>query len=191
MPQLFGPAPAFETSRLIIRPYLSSDLDTMAAMFADPDVTAHTLLGQRDRVQTEAILDAYRTFLSENGYGMYAVLDKASGVYLGEVGTFVPPVDHEPLALRCALVRDAWGKGIAPEASVPIIDDVLDRLGFDHLIAGVVAENTGSIRVMEKLGFRLGGEREAEGHLFGIYSLHRDDWRVRQGTDQPTNCQVW
>jgi ribosomal-protein-alanine N-acetyltransferase len=183
MPQLFGPAPEFETARLRLRPYLAADIDAMAAMFDDAEVTAHTLLGRRTRAETMEVLDRYRDFLADNGYGMYAICDRSDGAYLGEVGTFVPPVDDAPLALRYALVHAAWGRGVAAEASVPIIDDVFDRLGHEVLMAGVVAENTGSVRVMQKLGFSYRHDKAAAGHVFGIFLLHREEWRA--GRERP------
>jgi len=179
MPSSIGPAPVFQTERLRLRPYLDSDIEPMAEMFADPDVTAHTLLGRRTRQETEAVLASYRGFLAERGYGMYAILYRDTGAYLGEVGTFVPPVDDAPLALRYALPRAAWGRGIAAEASRPIISDVFDRLGHAVMMAGVVAENTSSVRVMGKLGFTYRHDKEAHGHRFGIYLLRREKWQGR------------
>jgi RimJ/RimL family protein N-acetyltransferase len=40
---------ALTTERLSLRPYRLDDLDEMAIMFGDPEVTTHTRLGQRSR----------------------------------------------------------------------------------------------------------------------------------------------
>ena len=42
-------ARTLETPRLVLRPYEPGDLDAMAQMFADGEVTAYILLGQRAR----------------------------------------------------------------------------------------------------------------------------------------------
>lgn len=175
-----APVPAFETPRLTLRPYELADIEPMAAMFADPEVTAFTLLGPRSHAQTEEVLDAYRGFLLDNGYGMYAILDRATGAYLGEVGTFHAPLDGEPVFLRYALARAAWNKGIATEASIPILDDAFDRLGLDEMGAGVVADNLASMRVMTKLGFTQGGTADARGHHFELFHLPRAQWRAHR-----------
>jgi len=170
-------ARSLETGRLLLRPYEPGDLDAMAEMFGDAEVTAHTLLGRRDRAQTAAVLDGYRAFLAERGYGMLAILDSASGQYLGEVGLFVSPMG--PLALRYALARQAWGQGIATEASGAVLDDSFDDLGLHRVFAGVTAENGASLRVMDKLGFAYREVVSAGGKTFNLFELTRDDWKAR------------
>lgn len=149
----------------------------MAAMFGDPEVTAHTFLGRQDRDGTAKVLAEYMAFLAERGYGMYAILDRAHGGYLGEVGLFVTPMG--PLALRYALVKSTWGRGYAVEASAAIIDDSFGRLRLDRLMAGVVLANAASNRVMEKLGFAPGEIMEAGGHVFRVFEMTAEAWRAR------------
>jgi ribosomal-protein-alanine N-acetyltransferase len=175
---LSTPAPVLDTARLRLRPYELADLDAMAEMFGDPDVTAFTFLGRRDRQQTAAVLEGYMSFLAEHGYGMLAILDRATGAYLGEVGLFVSPMG--PLALRYALSKAAWGKGYAAEASAAVLDDCFDRLGLDQLLAGVKPENKASVRVMEKLGFAFERSVTDSGHSFGLYSMSREAWKRDQ-----------
>jgi [ribosomal protein S5]-alanine N-acetyltransferase len=170
-------ARSFETARLLLRPYEPGDLDAMAEMFGDAEVTAHTLLGRRDRAQTSAVLDGYRGFLAERGYGMLAILDRETGQYFGEVGLFVSPMG--PLALRYALARPAWGKGIATEASAAVLNDSFDDLGLHRVFAGVTAENGASLRVMDKLGFVFREVVSAGGKTFNLFELTRDDWKAR------------
>lgn len=169
--------PVLETARLLLRPYEVDDLDAMAGMFADPDVTAHTLLGKRNREETAEVLKGYMSFLAERGYGMFAILDRETGDYLGECGLFVPPMPG-PLALRYALVKSAWGKGYAPEASAAVIEDAFGRLALDELVAGVVPHNAPSIRVMEKLGF-IYDRTITHGVEFNIFVMARDAWQGR------------
>jgi [ribosomal protein S5]-alanine N-acetyltransferase len=174
-----GRQPVLETGRLVLRPYAEADLDPMAAMFGDPDVTAFTFLGRRDREQTAAVLREYMSFLADHGYGMLAIADKASGAYLGEVGLFVSPMG--PLALRYALAKSGWGRGYAVEASMAVIDDSFGRLGLESLIAGVKLENKPSLRVMEKLGFRYFDTVAEAGHTFGVFRISRAEGGMRAG----------
>lgn len=170
-------ARSLETERLLLRPYEPGDLDGMAAMFGDPEVTAHTLLGRRSRAETEAVLESYRAFLAARGYGMLAILDKATGTFLGEVGLFVAPMG--PLALRYALARPGWGKGFATEASAAVLDDSFDGLGLHRVLAGVTPENTASLRVMDKLGFAFIDNVTASGKYFRLFELTRAVWSGR------------
>lgn len=171
-----GPMPVLETPRLVLRPYAATDIDPMAAMFGDPEVTVFTYLGQRDRAQTQAVLDEYMAFLTEHGWGMLAIIDRETGEYLGEVGLFVAPMGS--IALRYALARAGWGRGIATEASAAVIDDTFGRLGLHELVAGVKFENPASLRVVEKLGFLYVETISTGGHTFGLFGLTATAWRA-------------
>jgi RimJ/RimL family protein N-acetyltransferase len=46
-----------------------------------------------------------------------------------------------------------WGRGLASEAATAVRDFALTTLGLDHLESGHAADNAGSGRVLEKLGF--------------------------------------
>jgi RimJ/RimL family protein N-acetyltransferase len=171
-------ARTLETPRLVLRPYGPGDLDAMAEMFADAEVTAYTLLGQRARAETAQVLEDYKGFLAERGYGMLAIIDLETRQYLGEVGLFVSPMG--PLALRYALARAAWGRGIATEASAAVIEDTFDELGLHRLLAGVIAANLASIRVVEKLGFVFDREVDAGGKQFNLYALSKQSWAAKR-----------
>jgi RimJ/RimL family protein N-acetyltransferase len=174
--------PVLETARLRLRPYDAGDLDAMAEMFGDAEVTAFTYLGRQDRAGTERVLAEYCGFHLANGYGMYAILDRGTGKYLGEAGLFVPPAvaSTELLALRYALSRSAWGKGIATEASSAVIEDAFGRLDKRAIIAGVVPDNLPSMRVMDRLGFSRGPEVTSGHHTYAVFTLTREAWRARE-----------
>ena len=172
-----GPMPVLETARLLLRPYATHDIDAMAAMFADPEVTAFTFLGRRDRQQTQAVMNEYTAFLAENGWGMLAMLDRTSEAYLGEVGLFISPMGD--VALRYALARAGWNKGFATEASAAVLDDAFGRLRLGRVMAGVKPENGPSLRVMDKLGFVYESEITTHGHTFGVFGLTAEAWAAR------------
>jgi ribosomal-protein-alanine N-acetyltransferase len=173
-----GRQPVLETGRLVLRPYSAADFESMAEMFDDPEVTAYTFLGRRNRAETAAVLQEYVSFLGGNGYGMLAILEKVGGGYLGEAGLFISPMG--PLALRYALARTAWGRGYAAEASTAVIDDAFMRLGLQDLIAGVKFENLPSLRVIEKLGFSYTETLTEAGHTFGLFRITAAQWQERR-----------
>lgn len=53
-----------------------------------------------------------------------------------------------------------WGQGLSTEAAKGIINEAKETLGVKALIAGAFADNPGSLRVLEKLGFKPTGEEE-------------------------------
>lgn len=167
------------SDRLTLRPYETADLDEMAAMFADAEVTLHTLLGRRSLDQTAAILDQYMDYFARHGFGMWAITARDGGGYLGECGVFDSPTGDGRHYLRYALRRSAWGRGIASEASAAVIDAYFKAAPGDWLMAGVTPSNAGSLRVMEKLGFARTDRVTVHGIDFVLFELTRSRWSAR------------
>lgn len=93
------------------------------------------------------------------GFGFFVVEDKATGAFLGEVGFQERLRDLKPsiegtLETGWAFMPAAHGKGYASEAATAALawaDAALPDRRYTALIDG---QNTASIRVAEKLGFR-------------------------------------
>ena len=52
------------------------------------------------------------------------------------------------------IARDHWGQGYATEAGHAVIDTLVAILGITEIEAGIYEDNSGSGRVLEKLGFQ-------------------------------------
>ena len=171
-------ASQFETSRLRLRAYTRADIDRLAALYADPDVTAFTRLGRLTRAQAEATLDGYLADWRDRPFGMCAAILKASGEFAGECGLFWLERSGEP-ALRYAFHKRFWGRGLASEAARGIIDHAFGRLGLVRLVSFVEAPNEASHGVMRKLGLVVEGvTRTSKGELH-VYGVTADRWLGR------------
>ncbi len=148
--------PEIETARLRLRGHRLSDFEHCAAMWADPEVTRY--IGGRP-LSTE---DAWAKFLryaghwAMQGFGFWAVEEKASGAYMGELGfadfkrDMEPPQGGAPEA-GWVLARAAQGKGYATEA----LQAALGWLRAPRTFCLIHPGNGPSIRVAEKCGYRL------------------------------------
>ena len=168
-----------ETARLRLRAYTPQDIEHLAALYADPDVTAYTKLGCLTRAQAEATLDAYLADWRDTKSGMFAAFLEADGAYVGECGLFTLRRTGER-ALRYALHTRFWGRGLASEAASAVLGHAFGRLGLDRLVSFVEEPNGASHRVMEKLGLtvvRRTRTRKAELHVYGVTA---DQWRDRR-----------
>lgn len=168
-----------ETPRLRLRAYRGEDLDLLAALYADPDVTAFTKLGSLTRAQAEATLDGYLTAWRDRAFGMCAVFLKASDAFAGECGFFVLERSGE-LALRYAFHRRFWGQGLAGEAARCVIDHAFRRLGLERLVSFVEAPNTASHRVMQKLGLAVERVERLPKVELHVYAVTAEQWLARQ-----------
>ena len=91
------------------------------------------------------------------GYGYWAMEEKASGDFVGEIGfaeyrrEIVPPL-YAPES-GWIVSPSAHGKGIATEALTTIIEWGDAHLSADRTVCIITPENKASIRVAEKCGY--------------------------------------
>jgi len=169
--------PELVTARLTLRPYRAVDLDLIAPLYEDAEVTAYTKLGHRTRAQSAAILGSYIDLWDARDFGMRALFRRSDGAFVGECGVFLLATGEA--ALRYALLRAAWGQGLAPEAVQATIDDLFARAVVPHVLSIVQARNTASRRVMEKAGWQLDRTgRDGDLELL-VFRVTRELWQRR------------
>jgi RimJ/RimL family protein N-acetyltransferase len=79
------------------------------------------------------------------------------------------------------LVPNAWGQGIATEASAVLLDRHFDHVDAAPILSGYLKGNIGSAKVQEKLGFKVTGESMIKSLLLGEVDhvdtkITRIDW---------------
>lgn len=106
------------------------------------------------------------------GYGRMAVVLKETGIFIGFAGLkYLEDLGETDLGYR--LMSTHWGQGYATEACRAILEDGFPRWKLESVIALVLPENVGSVRVLDKLGFEREGEVLEEGLLAYLYRLGR------------------
>jgi ribosomal-protein-alanine N-acetyltransferase len=158
-------ATEIETERLLLRLFCEADLDDYAArIFADPQVTRYLpprLIPAQERARRA--LTYITNHWERNGYGIWAVTDKADVQFIGQCGLNYLQETGE-VEVDYALAKAYWGKGIASEAAREAVRFAFEVLELERIIGLVVPENTASRRVLEKLGFTY----VKETHLFDL-----------------------
>jgi RimJ/RimL family protein N-acetyltransferase len=154
-----GEIPVIETERLRLRGHRVEDLGQCAAMWGNPEVTRY--IGGRPFTREEvwARLQRYVGHWALLGFGFWLVEEKATGCFVGEVGTAEFERDIEP---RIQGVPEAgWvfapqfhGKGYATEAVRVALEWADRRLHAPRSVCLIDPENVPSIRVAAKCGFR-------------------------------------
>jgi RimJ/RimL family protein N-acetyltransferase len=145
-----------ETERLVLRPHRAEDFDDLAAMWADPEVTR--FIGGRPSTTEEswARLLRYGGLWTLLGFGYWAVRDRATGRFFGEVGfaDFRRGIgfDGVPEA-GWILAPRAQGKGFAGEA-VRAALAWADRRGWARSVCIIDPGNAPSVRLAEGSGYR-------------------------------------
>jgi len=157
--------PSLETSRIVLRPFLSGDLDEYArCIFADPEVTRY--LPKRDipsLERAERTMAYFNHHWDRHGYGDWAVTVKTGEQLIGHCGLNYLEEAGE-VEVEYSLSREFWGQGLATEAARAVVSFGFEVIGLKRIIALAVPENIASRRVMEHLGMAY----EKEVHYFGL-----------------------
>ncbi|GAA4440910.1 GNAT family N-acetyltransferase [Phytohabitans houttuyneae] len=160
------------TERLDLPPLDASHLDELAAIYADPAVSAYIGGSKLSYEGTRAQLAVFEAIWREHGHGQSAVIERASGRMIGRAG-----LHHWPggmLELGYVLARDAQGKGYAREAGAAWLAWTWANLPNDHITAVIHPENTASITLAARLGFHFDHRTDQlTGTTVSIYRLDR------------------
>jgi RimJ/RimL family protein N-acetyltransferase len=155
--QLGGP-PIVYTERLCLRAHRTDDFEAMAAMWADPIVVRHIGGVPSTTQQTWMRMLAYAGHWSLLDFGYWAIADRATDAYIGELGfaNFKRDVAHDYRAfpeLGWALATHAAGKGFATEATRAVSAWGDARFDGRRTVCLIDPENAASIRVAQKCGY--------------------------------------
>lgn len=149
-----------ETDRLVLRRFTAADVGNLVELDSDPEVMHYVTGGRptsRDEIRDE-VLPAFLAFYDRYpGYGFLAVVEKATGDFLGWFHLRPAPEGGQPdePELGYRLRRSAWGKGYATEGSRALIEKAFAELAAERVFAETMAVHTASRRVMEKAGLEL------------------------------------
>src|SRR3954469_21675790 len=141
-----------ETSRLVLRVPTLEDLDPWAAMMTDEE-TARFIGGVMRREGTWRALMTMIGSWHALGFGMFSVIEKSSGRWIGRLGPWQPE-GWPGREIGWSIVRDCWGRGYAVEGSRAATNWAFDSLGWTDVIHSIAPENVQSQRVAQKLGSR-------------------------------------
>jgi len=179
-----------ETSRLILRPFESSDAEAAFAWFGDPIVMRFTPTGPDTSLdQTEARLTNYQEHQTTHGFSKWIILDRRLGCAIGDSG-LLELRQYGWIDLGFRLVQAYWGKGLATEAASAWIHAAFHDLHLDRLTAFVHPENYPSIRILEKLGFHFERRDTIMGMDSILFSLAANDARAVSGSPAPPSTQA-
>lgn len=175
-----------ETARLRLRPLVESDVDDLWPYVSDPELsrmlswTAHT-----DRSQTLAFIrQVNAAFVTGTSVTWALELDRrAVGcIRLHDIQFELRGWRVDRAELGSWLGPPLWSQGLMSEAHHAVVRAGFELIGLHKITASCIAENIGSRRIMEKLGFRQSGRLEDDlwraGRWWSVlrYELTASEW---------------
>ena len=174
--------PPLSTPRLELRRFAGRDLGPLLTAFGDPEVMRY--VGSERRPLTG---DAVKVFLrtagdhwARHGFGLLAVVERATGTVIGEAGLQVLEAGPD-IELGYTLSRAAWGRGYATEAARAVVRWAFAGLRLERVVAVADPANASSLHVLDKLGMRRLGSRWCYGTRMTESALSLGEWRALNG----------
>ncbi|WP_346838815.1 GNAT family N-acetyltransferase [Microbulbifer sp. SAOS-129_SWC] len=142
-----------ETERLQLRKFTLDDAQEYFQLNSNAEVVRYTgqaplaSVAEAIEVLKQAPLRDYQI----HGFGRLACIDKDSGRLIGFCGLkYLLEIDEIDIGYR--FLPEFWGRGLATEASLLVMDYGRSVLGLKRIIGLVDPDNLGSVNVLKKLG---------------------------------------
>jgi RimJ/RimL family protein N-acetyltransferase len=162
--------PILTTNRLLLAPHQLSDFEPLSAMWSDPEVVRQISGRPSSLTDSWMRLLRYRGLWPLLGYGYWAIRERDTGRYVGDIGfadfyrDIQPSIRGIPEA-GWVLARWAHGRGYATEALTAACAWLDRQERHERSVCIVTPENGASVRVAEKAGFAGREEREIKGQM--------------------------
>ncbi|MBX9765744.1 MAG: GNAT family N-acetyltransferase, partial [Bdellovibrionales bacterium] len=149
-----------ETPRLVLRQHTVADFEDCVAMWTDPNVLHFINNGVAfPAAHSWTRLLSYVGHWTLFNYGYWAVQEKVTGKFIGQLGfadfkrEVTPSILGEP-ELGWALISESQGKGYATEALRAALSWGEKNLDAPRTVCLIHPMNKPSLRVADKLGFQ-------------------------------------
>src|SRR5262245_47164765 len=155
--------PELETERLVLREIVPADAEGLFRIFSDEETMRYwsckpyASIDQARRL-IESLAEAAR-----EGVGIHwAITLRGDDRLAGKLAYSEWRKAHRRGEISYILAREHWGKGIVSEALGALLDYGFDHMNLHSVEAGVTPGNEASTRMLQRLGFRLEGDRSEE-----------------------------
>jgi len=168
------------TERLRLDPLVPSDAPEFLALFRDSDVRRFLLddkLVEPPWVVHE--IEGSRERFADGGVGLFAArLRGSQGALVGVAG--LRPYHANELQILYAVDPSMGGRGLASEMVAAVLDYCFDIADLESVRATVDAPNQASLKLLDRLGFRLVGRRPTARFELLVFDVDAASWRRRE-----------
>ncbi len=142
------------TSRLGLREMTMDDLDFMATMLGDQEVTRFYPKAY-SREEAVEWIERQRGRYLRDGHGLWLVVEREAGAPVGQAGLVVQQLDDGPeLEIGYMIHRHFWRRGLASEAALAVRDHAFANQPVERVVSLVRPENVPSQRTALRIGMK-------------------------------------
>jgi [ribosomal protein S5]-alanine N-acetyltransferase len=175
------------TERLALRRFTADDLDFLAELYGDPDVTRY-LGGMKDHAATRDLLNTriLEYYDLHPGLGIWMTVERQTGRRLGF--HLLNHIQGESIIqVGFTLAAHAWGRGYATEMGTAVLRYGFADLRLPRIVGMANRENVASQRVLHKIGLQRNGERSFPHPAYALagplawFERDADAWLAEHG----------
>lgn len=135
-----------ETERLLLREYTQDDFDALYEIVSDPETMAH-YPAPFDEDRTRHWIDWNLENYVHYGFGLWAVVLKETGEFIGDCGITIQNIDGEMMPeIGYHIHKKYWRRGFAKEAAQAVRDWAFLNTEYNVLYSYMKYTNEGSWR---------------------------------------------
>ena len=172
------------TERLILREFVADDWKAVHAYQSLPEYLRYYDREESDEHDARAFVYLFIRWQAEKPRirTQLAITLEETGELIGNVGIRRAEPDDPVADMGYELSPRHWGHGYATEAGRAMLAWAFDDLGLARVHAHCVADNRGSVRVLERLGMRHEGtlreHRFYKGRRWDVllFGMLREEW---------------
>lgn len=172
-----------ETERLLLRPLTSDDSDRIEELAGEYDVAKSTLNIPHPYPKGSAFqfIESIQSAEQNNKIVMFAIVHKELQQLIGLINLNLS-IPYQRGELAYWIGKPYWGNGYGTEAAKALLKYGFNQLKLNKIFAASFTSNTGSWKVMEKIGLKYEGTLKQHVSRFGqfydltYYGLLKDEF---------------
>ena len=159
-----------ETERIYLREMVQSDFADLCEILQDAQ-TMYAYEHAFSDVEVQTWLKRQFDRYAKLGFGLWAVIDKQTNCFVGQVGLTIQDVEGtDELEIGYLVKRKYWHKGYATEAAKACKDYAFEHLKANRVVSIIRDTNYASQNVAKRVGMQL--EKQFIKHYYNIDMPH-------------------
>lgn len=166
-----------ETERLILREYSAEDFEPLYEILSDAETMQH-YPAPFDEEKTRRWITWNQQNYAEHGFGLWAVVLKETGKFIGDCGVSLQNIDGEMLPeIGYHIHKMYWRRGFGKEAAGAVRDWVFQNTEFDIIYSYMKYTNVGSCSTALANGMKKVKEYpDPKNTISHVYAITREEW---------------
>ena len=168
-----------ETDRLKLRKYTPDDFEALYEIISDPETMRH-YPAPFDAERTQGWITWNLDNYAKYGFGLWAVVLKETGEFIGDCGVTMQNIDGEQLPeIGYHINKKYWRRGFAKEAARAVRDWVFRNTNYDTIYSYMKYTNVASWSTALANGMKKVKEYpDPKNTITYVYAITRSEWEL-------------